>query len=226
MITLDPTTLSRRELTALANGLVAPRPIAWVSSRALDGTANLAPFSFFNCFAASPFTIGIGPGSREGVNKDSLANIKATGEFTVSMVTEELATRANLSSAEFGPSVDEWTVAHVTQRPSTTVGPPSVAESPAALECRVFTIVDLGEPEQPTNSLVVARVTAIHLSEDVVGEGYEIDPEAIALVARMGGNLWSTTRDRFSLRRPSIEEAHEGPDVIEAEPHGQAEAEG
>jgi flavin reductase (DIM6/NTAB) family NADH-FMN oxidoreductase RutF len=226
MIELDPTTLSRRELTALANGLVAPRPIAWVSSRAPDGTANLAPFSFFNCFSTAPFTIGIGPGSRAGVNKDSLANIKASGEFTISMVTEELALRANLSSAEFDPSVDEWAVAGVTPRPSTTVGPPSVAESPAALECRVFTVVDLGEPELPTNSLVIARVTAIHVSEDVVGEGYEVDPDAIALVARMGADLWSTTRDRFSLRRPSTDEAYLGVDALAAEPHRRVEADG
>jgi flavin reductase (DIM6/NTAB) family NADH-FMN oxidoreductase RutF len=225
MIELDPSKLSRRELTAIANGLVAPRPIAWVSTRAPDGTANLAPFSFFNSFAASPFTIGIGPGSREGVNKDSLANIKATGEFTVSVVTRELATRANLSSAEFDPSVDEWTVAGVTARPSRTVGPPSVAESPAALECRVFTIVDLGESEQPTNSLVIARVTFVHIAEHVVGDGYAVDPDAIDLVGRMGGDLWSTTRDRFSLRRPSIDEALGGAGP-EAEAHPRAEAEG
>jgi flavin reductase (DIM6/NTAB) family NADH-FMN oxidoreductase RutF len=225
MIGVDPATLSRREVTALANGLVAPRPIAWVSSRAADGTANLAPFSFFNCFSTAPFTIGIGPGSREGVNKDSLANVKASGEFTVSMVTEELALRANLSSAEFDPSVDEWAVAGVTPRPSTTVGPPFVAESPAALECRVFTVVDLGEGGRATNSLIVARVTFVHVSEHVVGEGYEVDPDAIALVARMGGDLWSTTRDRFSLRRPTIDEAYDGVDAIAVEPHPQAAAE-
>ena len=174
MRTFDPDELDRPRLTALVNGLVAPRPIAWVSTTSTGGTHNLAPFSFFNAFATNPFTIGIGPGSREGVNKDSLRNIKETGELTVSVVTEELATVANLSSAEFDASVDEWEITGLTKRPSTAVGPPSVAESPAAFECRVFTIVDLGPVDKPTNSLVIARVVRLHVSEGV------IDPETLA----------------------------------------------
>jgi flavin reductase (DIM6/NTAB) family NADH-FMN oxidoreductase RutF len=207
MRTFDPNELDRPGLTALANGLVAPRPIAWVATTALDGAHNLAPFSFFNAFSTVPFTIGIGPGSREGVNKDSLRNIKETGEFTVSVVTEELAPVANLSSAEFDPSVDEWEITGLTKRSSTAVGPPSVAESPAALECRVFTIVDLGPEEKPTNSLVVARVVRIHVSEGVIDpQTLRVDAQALRLVGRMGGDLYCTTRDRFSLRRPTPDE--------------------
>jgi flavin reductase (DIM6/NTAB) family NADH-FMN oxidoreductase RutF len=207
MRTYDPTELDRTRLTALANGLVAPRPIAWVSTVDADGVHNLAPFSYFNAFSTAPFTIGVGPGSREGVNKDSLRNIRAGGEFTVSVVTEELAPIANLSSAEFDPAVDEWETTGLTRRPSVLVGPPSVAESPAALECRVFTIVDLGSSEKPTNSLVVARVVLIHVSEDVIDpETLRVDPEALGLVGRMGGDLWCTTRGRFTLRRPTVEE--------------------
>jgi flavin reductase (DIM6/NTAB) family NADH-FMN oxidoreductase RutF len=218
VIGVDPTFLTRRQSTALANGLVAPRPIAWVSTVDAEGLSNLAPFSFFNCFSAAPFTIGIGPGSRDGVHKDSLRNIKRSGEFTVSVVTEELATRANLTSAEFDPCVDEWEVAGLTKRPSVAVGPPSVAESPASLECRVFEIVDLGEPDRPTNSLIIARVVFMHVAEEVVvDDDFQIDPEAIRLVARMGGDLWSTTRDRFTLRRPTVEQAHAGLESIELE---------
>jgi flavin reductase (DIM6/NTAB) family NADH-FMN oxidoreductase RutF len=209
MRTFDPVELDRVRLNALANGLVAPRPIAWVSTVDADGVPNLAPFSYFNAFSIAPFTIGVGPGSREGVNKDSLRNIKETGEFTVSVVTEELAPIANLSSAEFDPSVDEWETTGLTKRPSDLVAPPSVAESPAALECRVFTLVDLGSSEKPTNSLVIARVVRIHVSEDAIdADTLRVDPDALALVGRMGGDLWCTTRGRFTLRRPTLEEGH------------------
>jgi flavin reductase (DIM6/NTAB) family NADH-FMN oxidoreductase RutF len=219
VITLLTSSLTRPQTTALANGLVGPRPIAWVSTLAEDGTPNLAPFSYFNAFSSGPFTIGVGPGSREGANKDSLRNIKLSGEFTVSVVTEELAVRANLSSAEFDPSVNEWEIAGLSPRESVTVRPPSVAESPAGLECRVLTIVDLGEPELQTNSLIIARVTCIHVAEEVASApDYRVDPDAIRLVARMGGDLWCTTRDRFSLRRPTIEQAHAGLSSIEIEP--------
>jgi flavin reductase (DIM6/NTAB) family NADH-FMN oxidoreductase RutF len=211
MKTFVPHELDRRRLTALANGLVGPRPIAWVATTHPDGSHNLAPFSFFNAFSTAPFTIGVGPGSREGENKDSLRNIKQSGEFTVSVVTEELAPLANLSSAEFGPEVDEWEITGLTSRASADVGPPSVAESPAALECRVLTIVDLAEGDSPTNSLVIARVTRIHVLEAVLHpETLQVDAEALRLVGRMGGDLYCTTRDRFSLRRPSLEEGRAG----------------
>ncbi len=34
--------------------IVAPRPIGWISTRALDGRINLAPYSFFNGFCSAP----------------------------------------------------------------------------------------------------------------------------------------------------------------------------
>jgi flavin reductase (DIM6/NTAB) family NADH-FMN oxidoreductase RutF len=221
MRTFDPDEVDRPRLASLANGLVAPRPVAWVSTLGPGGAPNLAPFSFFNAFSTAPFTIGIGPGSREGLNKDSLRNIKESGEFTVSLVTEELAPVANLSSAEFDPTVDEWETTGLSKRPSVVIGPPSVAESPAALECRVFTIVDLGAAEKPTNSLVIARVLRIHVSEHVIDpETLRVDAEALGLVGRMGGDLWCTTRDRFSLRRPTLEAGHARVPVAPEPDHG------
>ncbi len=199
---LDATALERREVEALMNGLIAPRPIAWVSTIDEDGRRNLAPFSFFNAFSTAPPTVAIGPGSRKGVDKDSLRNIKATGEFVVNSVTEELATSANLCSADFPPEVDEWSLADVDALPCDDVRPSRVAQSPASFECRVVQIVDLGQPELPTNSVIIGAITRIHVDERIVGDGFAIDPEAAQLVGRMGGALWCTTRDRFALVRP------------------------
>lgn len=201
---LDPQTLDRGTLNRLMNGLVAPRPIAWVSTIAADGTPNLAPFSFFNafCFAPEP-TVGIGPGSRAGVNKDSLRNVKETGELTICAVTEELAERANATSAEFGPEIDEWAVAGVTPAASTLVAPPRVAESPVAFECRVHGIVELGTPDLPSNALVVARVVRMVVADEALDPDLRPLPDVLRLVGRMGGDEWVRTRDRFELRRPS-----------------------
>src|SRR6185437_13840209 len=162
-VILDPANVDRAALSGLMNGLVAPRPIAWVSTVSAAGVANLAPFSYFNAFSVHPYpTVGIGPGARSGIDKDTLANARATGELTISVVTEELAERANACSAELGPEVDEWEVAGLTPAPSQLVAPPRVAESPAALECRVHRIVDLGSDEVPSNGLVIARVVLFH----------------------------------------------------------------
>lgn len=96
-------------------------------------------------------------------------------------------------------------VAGVTPAPSDDVAPARVAEAPASLECRVHTIVDLGTDTTPTNSIVIATVTRFHVCEDIL-DGYRIRPEMLDAVARMGRNLWCTTRDRFDLARPSSAE--------------------
>ncbi len=197
----DAGALSRRDATALVNGLVGPRPIAWVSTVSDDGHRNLAPFSFFNAFSTAPPTLAIGPGSREGENKDSLRNLKVTGELVVNIVDERLAVIANATSGEFPREVDEWEVCGVTPVASETVRPERVGESPAAFECQVKQIVDLGSPDVPTNSVVVATVSRIVVRASVL-DGAVPDPDALALVGRMGGDLWARTRDRFELRRP------------------------
>lgn len=198
----DPTGLGRMELNALINGLVAPRPIAWVSTLAADGRANLAPFSFFNAFSFSPPTVAIGPGSRNGVNKDTLRNCRETGEFTVSVVTEALATTANACSAEFGPEIDEWEALGIEGAPCELVKPRRVAASPAALECRVLEIVELGSVDARSNSLVLGRVVRIHV-DDAALDGVRVKSDVLRLVGRMGGDEWCRTTEPFLLKRPS-----------------------
>ena len=205
---IDPASLERRELNALINGLVYPRPIAWVSTVGADGSRNLAPFSFFNAFSFQPPTLGIGPGSRHGVNKDSLRNIKETGEFVVNVVTEELARTVNLTSAEFDPEVDEWEVASIEGASSEIVCPERVAASPVSFECQDKEVVELGTEEMPSNSLVIGSVLRIHVIDEAL-DGYRARPEVLNLVGRMGGPLWCTTRDRFELPRPDSKDPNE-----------------
>lgn len=202
---IDPAAVDRRDRNGLINGLIAPRPIAWVSSLSATGDANLAPFSFFGAFSFDPPVIGIGPGSRQGTNKDSLSNIKTSGEFVVNLVNRQLAEVANACSGEFGPEVNEWEVAGVTGVASEVVAPQRVAEAPAALECRVMQVLELGTPERASNNLVVAWIVRVYIRDDAV-DGYVPLPQQLDLVARMGGNLWCTTRDRFELARPASQD--------------------
>ena len=197
----DPEQLDRAALNSLINGLVYPRPIAWVSSLSAAGAPNLAPFSFFNAFSFSPPTLALGPGSRSGVNKDTLRNIRETEEFVVSMVSEDLARLANATSGEFPPDVNEWEAMGVAGADSVVVRPRRVAASPASFECRLLQIVDLGPSNQPTNSLVIGRVLRIHL-DDAAWDGQKPRSDVLRLVGRMGGPEWCRTRDVFKLARP------------------------
>jgi flavin reductase (DIM6/NTAB) family NADH-FMN oxidoreductase RutF len=210
-VIIDPAEHDRRTLNGLVNGLVYPRPIAWTSTVAPDGTRNLAPFSFFNAFSFHPYpTLGIGPGARRGIDKDTLANARATGEFVVNLVSAELAETANHCSAELAGDVDEWDLASVQSVPSELVAPERVAGAPAAFECRVMQIIDLGDNDTRSNSLVIGRALRIHVADEAL-DGLRPRPEVLDLVGRLGGDEWTTTRDRFTLRRPSGTE----PDTVD-----------
>src|ERR1700690_3536930 len=104
-----PDQLPHRDFYRILIGAVAPRPIAWVSTLH-DGRLNLAPFSFFNVVSAKPPLLGFSPALRlvdsQSGPKDTLHNIRRTGEFVVNVVTFAVSEAMNLTSGEYDSSVD------------------------------------------------------------------------------------------------------------------------
>ncbi len=193
--------------------LVAPRPIAWVSSQNGLGRRNLAPFSYYQAVCSHPPMIVLSIAWHpDGRMKDSLANILERREFVVSHVGEPQLAAMNATSAPFPPEVSEWEAVGVTAEPATVVGPPRVAGALAHLECRLSHAIPLGvgAPGMPSTTLVVAEVVhfavaADLLTRDTRGRLLPIDPARLAAVGRLGGIAYTRTTDRVSLARP---EAH------------------
>ncbi len=180
--------------------IVAPRPIGWISSVDEKGRVNLAPYSFFNAISdAPPMVMFSSQGVKGGgERKDSLANIRATGEFVVNIVSRELSDKMNLSSGAYEAGVDEFEIAGLTKAPSVTVTPPRVAEAPAALECRLWRVIDLpGE----NNAMVIGIVTGVHIDERHLKDGL-LDVTSYQPLARLGYFDYAAVEEVFSLRRP------------------------
>ena len=197
----DFTELPAEARYKLLAATVVPRPIAWVVSRSAAGAVNAAPFSFFNVLAGDPPTVGISIGNRaRDVPKDTLANIRATGEFVVNLVARDNAEAMNKTATEFPPGVDELAAARLTRLPSVKVTPPRIAESPVAFECKLFQTLALG----PANTLVLGHVVAMHVRDDAVLDAMKhyIDTPKLDLIGRMhGGGGYTTTRDQFQIAR-------------------------
>jgi flavin reductase (DIM6/NTAB) family NADH-FMN oxidoreductase RutF len=197
-----PDQVPYRDFYRILINSVVPRPIAWVSTLN-DGHLNLAPFSFFNAVSAKPPLLAFAPSLRlvdgQSTLKDTLHNIRETGEFVVNVVTFAVAEAMNLTSGDYDRTVDEFAVAKLHTRPSQIVRPPQVAESPISFECKLERIIDFGS-EPPSGSLVIGEIVCVHLEESVVKDG-TIDPTALDLVGRMGGLQYSRTTERFELKR-------------------------
>lgn len=190
--TFDTTDLAGIDRYKLMTGLIIPRPIGWVGTRDATGRHNLAPYSYFNAVAATPPTVVFSTGRPGGRIKDSLANVLATDQFTLSIVDEERVGAMHASSADFPPEVDEFEEVGLTAINGEVVAAPMVAEARANLECRVIQIVDLGDPV--TASVVFGNVVRIHVANHVL-DGMRIDHAALRAVGRITGDTYVTTAD-------------------------------
>ena len=183
------------------NAIVAPRPIAWVSTRARDGQDNLAPYSFFNGVAYDPpqvmfSTTGSKADRLRG--KDTLGNIEQTGVFCVNVVEEEGMAAMNASSASFPAGVDEFAAAEVTKAGCKEIACSRVALAPAALECKLTQIV---KARGEDNYVVFGIVVGVHIRDDCLVEG-KLDPARFGLVGRLGYRDYVIVRDYVELPRP------------------------
>ena len=105
-------------------GLVAPRPIALITSMDEQGWLNAAPFSAYNYLCTDPPIIGVGVTNRPDqrfVPKDTARNIRRTGEFVVNVVTEDIAEKMNICATDFPPEMSEVELAGFTTAPSQVV---------------------------------------------------------------------------------------------------------
>lgn len=184
---------------------VVPRPIAWVVSQDAAGVVNAAPYSFFNAFSNDPVVIGIGCGPKpSGSSKDTLANIKATGQFVVCLVPHSHLQHMNVTATDFGPEVDELDEAKLTKVASSKIKVPRIGESPVALECETFQLIPVGH-----HTIVLGKVLAMHVRDDaVMNEAKKyIDTPKLDLVGRMHGAGWyARTTDRVEVPRLTLAE--------------------
>ncbi|MDP9989100.1 flavin reductase (DIM6/NTAB) family NADH-FMN oxidoreductase RutF [Arthrobacter oryzae] len=189
----SPSATSAHDFYRLLTAVVVPRPIAWVSSVSPEGIDNLAPHSFFTVASTDPPIVQF---TSVG-EKDSLRNITASGEFVVNLAPAALMEEVNATGTNFPPEVSEFDAAGLTREPSLTVAAPRVKESPAVLECRLHSVLPLGD-----STLVFGQVTHAAVNSEVL-DGSHPRIELLEPLARLGLDEWGTlgaVKDRSRIR--------------------------
>ena len=200
---LNPAELKASELNRIILGTVVPRPIAWVSTINAQGQPNLAPFSFFNAVCTRPPTLLFCPGIRslDGGVKDTLNNIRATGEYVINVVTEATAEAMNRTATELPAEVNEFEFGGVTPAASVVVRPARVAESPVNFECQLRQIVEIGDGKPGSGWIVIGEVVHLHVADAVLLPDYKIDIRALQPVGRLAGYGYAHITDTFEMKR-------------------------
>lgn len=201
---IDPATLSAGEAYAWQSSTILPRPIAWAATLNEDGSANLAPFSYFTGVSSDPPTCLIcvsrhrkrPDGDRPP--KDTWRNIERTGEFVIHVVSDALGHQMNLTSREFPYGTDEIAEVGLTKLACDKVAPPRIAEAPVAMECKLERIVEIG---RSGTAIIIGEILLWHVRDDLIVNG-RVDPQRLDAIGRMGGSSYVRTRDAFDMVRP------------------------
>lgn len=195
---VDPSKQTRDDAYRLMISAFIPRPIAFVSTRSRAGVDNCAPFSYSMGVSSRPMVLAVSIGSRERRPKDTARNILETREFVVNVVTQAIADRMNVASADWAEDVSEFDEAGLTPAPSEVVAPPRIAESPVNFECRLLQHIVVAD-----NTVCFGEVVRLHVADDVVSNG-RVDARKLQAVGRLGGAQYCHTDSIFEMIRPKI----------------------
>ncbi len=178
-----------------------PRPIAWVSSTSAAGVDNLAPHSFTTVAATDPPTVcfvSIGA-------KDTLANVRATGEFVLNIGSEHLLAAMNDSATPFPPEISEFDEAGLAREPSAAVAPPRVAGAAVCFECRAA-----GEHVVGRDVMVFGEVVHLAVARGCLADDGLPDPVAVAPLSRLGRSQWARLGEVVDRRRITYDQWQDG----------------
>lgn len=180
--------------------IVAPRPIGWISTTSKNGTPNLAPYSFFNAVGSDPNMLGF---TSSGI-KHTLINCQDTGEFVFNVVCSTLIDAMNKTSVALKAEENEFEFARLGQAASSRVKPPRVADSPAAVECKVTSIQCLKDLDgRDTNSwFVIGQVLGLYINPAFITPNNRFDTAKAAIPGRCGYMDYMSAGELFELVRP------------------------
>ncbi len=185
----------------LLTNFIGPRPIALVSTRSPEGQNNAAPMSFFNVFSHDPAIVVLGIQTRpDGQEKDTVRNIRSTGEFVVNMVDMALAEGMLVCGLGVEADVDEIALAGFDSVPGTQIGAHWVAQAPCAMECKVERLI-----EYERRVIVLGEVIHMHIRRDCLDpEGRYVDPTTYQPIARLHADNYVTTDRQFEMPSPGL----------------------
>ena len=126
---------------------------------------------------------------KDGRRKDTARNILETGEFVINLVTEEFLKPMVETGKDFPPSESEAKALNIQLEPSLIVKPPRVKGVKAALECKLYRIIEIGETPM---DLIIGLVVAFHYEPELL-------ETSKGVVGRLGGKRYTIVDNEIEI---------------------------
>lgn len=201
MFSFNPENNTERENYKLLIGSVVPRPIAFVTTVAEDGTVNGAPFSYFNVVSSNPPLLSISVQRRNGIVKDTARNILKNKEYVIHIVDEYNVNEINATAASLPPNESEIQKTNLTLVESERVNVPGIRESKVRFECILKHSLELDEDNSVGSDLLIGKVVRFHIDKEIYQDG-KINPNLLGPISRLAGSDYAKIGELFSIDRP------------------------
>lgn len=150
------------------SALVAPRPMALLSTRSSAGVDNLCPVSSLNILANRPPLLGVSLSvDSKGRQRDSLVNLRdgSAASLLILPATWEAARLVEATATPLPPEESEWGLLDAEPTPDSTGRPAIHPDSVAVIECSLAELHPL--PSGSVATLAILGVERILLPDEL-----------------------------------------------------------
>jgi flavin reductase (DIM6/NTAB) family NADH-FMN oxidoreductase RutF len=186
---------------------VVPRPVFLLSTISGSGINNVAPYSYLCPAATTPASFVLSLLRKDdGSEKDTIINLRSSGEVVVNAVTERIVHAANACAESVPPDVSEFELTGLTPAFFSSRAA-HVAQSPVRFECGIESETSIGGPRAGAAAIVVLRVLRAFVAKDVYRGQGRIDVSALRLIGRSSVDQYLVADGQFTIARPDTGEA-------------------
>lgn len=176
--------------------LVAPVPPAMVTVGDYDN-ANVLTIAWTGILASQPpkTYISVRP------SRHSYGILKEKGEFVINLPSSSLAREVDFVGIYTGAKMDKFEKCGLTKQRSEKVAPPTIAECPIAIECRVCEVVPMG-----SHDVFIADILSVSCHDSIIDVDGKMHYEKADLLAYAHGEYYTlgeiVGRFGFSTDKP------------------------
>ena len=161
--------------------LVAPVPPAMVTVGDYDN-ANVLTIAWTGILASQPpkTYISVRP------SRHSYGILKEKGEFVINLPSSSLAREVDFVGIYTGAKMDKFEKCGLTKQRSEKVAPPTIAECPIAIECRVCEVVPMG-----SHDVFIADILSVSCHDSIIDVDGKMHYEKADLLAYAHGEYYT-----------------------------------
>jgi flavin reductase (DIM6/NTAB) family NADH-FMN oxidoreductase RutF len=171
------------------NSLSGFKSASLIATTNTNGKHNLAIFSNIVHLGADPALVGFVNRPKDAA-PHTIANIEATGEYTINLINASMVKQAHQTSAKYAEGVSEFEMTGLTPEILAGSHVPFVKESPVKYALQLKEILPI---KHNNTFFIIGAITVAYAPTEIIGEDGFIDLSKAGIITSLGIDTYYTT---------------------------------